>query len=186
MISSLPKRKQQGDTPTVRLMKRMRLSGKDLDLNRAGELSETQKRRMLRIYFLRMFSCALLAVGMGIGFFGSIVGISVERLTANPWIYLMGAAPFAGVGVSIYAYYQYRRQVWSGQVLAFTGIVSKYPHLLWYGHLIRVANFEGQGERDYNVGYWVCPAFLEGETYTIYAPEFDLLRVVAAEHIPAP
>jgi hypothetical protein len=178
-------RKQSEDTPTVHLMKRMRLSGKDLDLNRAGELSETQKRRMLRIYFGRMFLCALLAVGIGIMMFGSIVGIPQQRRMANPWIDMMGIAPFSGVGIAVYAYRRYRHQISSGQVVPFTGIVRKYAHPLWYGHLIRVMNSEGQTERVYNVGYWLCPTFLEGETYTIYSPAFDLERVIAAEHIPS-
>jgi hypothetical protein len=180
---SLKRKNDVEDSPTVRLMKRMRLSGKDLDLNRAGELSESQKRPMLRIYFGRMFLCALWAVGIGIGWFGSIVGIPMERRTANPWIDMIGVVPFIGVGIFVYAYYQYRHQVLSGQVVTFRGIVRKYPHPLWYGHLIRVINSEDQTERIYNVGYWLCPAFIEGETYTFYIPSFDQSRFVSAEHI---
>ena len=176
-----PKRKHPQDSPTVRLMKRMRLSGKDLDLNRAGELSDRQKRRLHRGFFFRVFLCTMWALGYVILFVSIMIITPLNRLISSPMTYIEIGAVCAGIWFLRHICKQHLKNVSTGHVVAFTGRVKKHPV---FG-LTLIHEQDGKTiERTYNEnGIWQYSAFLDGETYTIYSPAFDLSRFVSAEHI---
>ena len=175
MISFLRKRKQQDDTPTVHLMKRMRLSGKDLDLNRAGELSETQKKRVRRSALWLLAFPAFYVVYM--------VFIAYITLVSNQGVVI--ANLFAG-GVLIVAFiivravlYWQNRKMSGAHVITFTGHAVKHPGL------IIAIDYEARTQHVYSADKTIHEAFIEGETYTFYAPSFEPTKILSALHVPA-
>jgi hypothetical protein len=183
MFSFLRDLTQRKDNPTIRLMKAMRFGGKDLDLNRQGILSDSQKRLLRQDFWGYGILTALLMPWFIIIFTSLFRPIMPDRGAGHPSIYFLAAVVGFTILLFICVLYWQNKNIAKAHVVAFTGRVKKLPAHRQY--VIMVINHRDRAERLYNVGYWVYHAFIEDETYSVYSLSFDQMRAVAAEHLPS-
>jgi hypothetical protein len=175
-------RKQPEDTPTVRLMKAMHFGGKDLDFNRASELSEGQKRQLHREFWGQMLWVSFFPLFFGVWFPSIYHHIPADQRASNPATYLM-AIMILGMGIGfIYAVYQHYKNVSRAHVTVFTGRVRIYSSTREAGILIAI-NYADETEHFYTGG---SAAFIDGETYQIYSLSYWDHKIISAEHVPSP
>jgi hypothetical protein len=168
-------RTRPDESPSVRLLRVMRLGSEDIDINREGHISPTQKKRLeLEFGFKAAFigTLSLILIVASFEFF----------LTADLILLLLLLLSIAGA-IAFYVVHRHKKNLSTGEAVAFKGRIKK--HHLPKQWLLIVIDFEDRNERIYKVDSNVYETFIEGDTYTIYSPSFWLERVISAEHHPA-
>jgi hypothetical protein len=176
------------DSPNTRLMKALRIGGKDLDLNRAGEISPSQQRKTHRTFVIYVLLTAVFVLVIEGYALQSILWMSSQERAASPFPLLLVLITLAVAGVVATVIYHQHKKVTTGYVIAFTGRVRKYfPNRLGKSSpspLLIVINYTEETERIFPVTDGSYEVYIEDETYTVYSPSFAQDTIIAAEHVP--
>ena len=168
------------ESPTVRLLKAMTLGSKDIEINREGDISDLQKGYLHREFWVLTFFSGGFSVFI-------ILGVGLQNVSRRPLLLAMPPVSVLIIclvlAALLYTIRQHYRNVAAGQAVAFTGRVRK--HSTSKEWLLIVVNYDKRTEHIYDVDRAVYNAFLEGETYTIYAPSYWLKKIISGEHHPA-
>ena len=177
-LQMVEKRKDLSDSAMTPLMNVLHFSSKDLAINREGDITEGQKKRIQ--WHDTLLHLAL--VGFAIFLFALAYEVARQSFAGNILTLSLAALGCGALAVIPFSIEATRKNLSTVHIVPFTGRVRKIGS--YKAPQLMVIDYADYSERIFPVSSSVYNAFIDGETYTLYCPSYALHSFISAEHIP--